>query len=112
MNEQTSHMPGVASITCCCTRFITGVTSWLFSAFLSTGCEELAKLDLTVNFIGQLSSIKTLQHNIHLKELFLMGNPCADFDGYRPFVVASLPQLKVRTRTAQLPLGRPRHSSA
>ncbi|XP_059248951.1 dynein axonemal assembly factor 11 isoform X2 [Mustela nigripes] len=58
------------------------------------GCEWLTKLDLTVNFIGELSSIKTLQHNIHLKELFLMGNPCADFDGYRQFVVATLQQLK------------------
>ncbi|XP_055482524.1 dynein axonemal assembly factor 11 [Psammomys obesus] len=58
------------------------------------GCECLTKLDLTVNFIGELSSIKTLIHNIHLKELFLMGNPCADFDGYRQFVVVTLQQLK------------------
>ncbi|TKC48845.1 hypothetical protein EI555_010831, partial [Monodon monoceros] len=58
------------------------------------GCEGLTKLDLTVNFIGELSSVKTLQHNIHLKELFLMGNPCADFDGYRQFVVVTLQQLK------------------
>lgn len=58
------------------------------------GCEELAKLDLTVNFIGELSSVKSLQHNIHLRELFLMGNPCADFEGYRQFVVAALQQLK------------------
>ncbi|XP_070337714.1 dynein axonemal assembly factor 11 isoform X2 [Equus asinus] len=58
------------------------------------GCEGLTKLDLTINFIGELSSIKTLRHNIHLKELFLMGNPCADFDGYRQFVVATLQQLK------------------
>ncbi|XP_051015547.1 dynein axonemal assembly factor 11 [Acomys russatus] len=58
------------------------------------GCEWLTKLDLTVNFIGELSSIKTLTHNIHLKELFLMGNPCADFDGYRQFVVVTLQQLK------------------
>ncbi|XP_067567319.1 dynein axonemal assembly factor 11 isoform X1 [Pseudorca crassidens] len=61
---------------------------------LEAGCEGLTKLDLTVNFIGELSSVKTLQHNIHLKELFLMGNPCADFDGYRQFVVAALQQLK------------------
>ncbi|XP_024596780.1 protein tilB homolog isoform X1 [Neophocaena asiaeorientalis asiaeorientalis] len=61
---------------------------------LEAGCEGLTKLDLTVNFIGELSSVKTLQHNIHLKELFLMGNPCADFDGYRQFVVATLQQLK------------------
>ncbi|CAO2602138.1 Dynein axonemal assembly factor 11, partial [Lemmus lemmus] len=58
------------------------------------GCEWLTKLDLTVNFIGELSSVKTLKHNIHLKELFLMGNPCADFDGYRQFVVVTLQQLK------------------
>ncbi|XP_003792918.1 protein tilB homolog [Otolemur garnettii] len=58
------------------------------------GCEWLTKLDLTINFIGELSSVKTLQRNIHLKELFLMGNPCADFDGYRQFVVATLQQLK------------------
>ncbi|XP_006155585.1 protein tilB homolog isoform X1 [Tupaia chinensis] len=58
------------------------------------GCEQLTKLDLTVNFIGELSSVETLKHNIHLKELFLMGNPCADFDGYRQFVVATLQQLR------------------
>ncbi|KAM6215432.1 dynein axonemal assembly factor 11 [Rhynchocyon petersi] len=58
------------------------------------GCEGLTKLDLTINFIGELSSVKTLQCNIHLKELFLMGNPCADFEGYRQFVVATLQQLK------------------
>ncbi|XP_076767534.1 dynein axonemal assembly factor 11 isoform X2 [Arvicanthis niloticus] len=58
------------------------------------GCEWLTKLDLTVNFIGELSSVKTLTHNIHLKELFLMGNPCADFEGYRQFVVVTLQQLK------------------
>lgn len=58
------------------------------------GCEWLTKLDLTVNFIGELSSIKTLTHNIHLRELFLVGNPCADFDGYREFVVVNLQQLK------------------
>lgn len=58
------------------------------------GCEWLTKLDLTVNFIGELSSVKTLKHNIHLKELFLMGNPCADFDGYRQYVVVTLQQLK------------------
>lgn len=74
-----------------CVIFLTSF-SWL-----STGCEGLTKLDLTVNFIGELSSVKTLQHNIHLKELFLMGNPCADFDGYRDFVVATLQQLKVHS---------------
>ncbi|KAK2822796.1 hypothetical protein Q5P01_022861 [Channa striata] len=58
------------------------------------GCESLQKLDLTVNFVGCLSSVESLQHNIHLRELFLVGNPCTQFEGYRQYVVASLPQLK------------------
>ncbi|XP_048363168.1 dynein axonemal assembly factor 11 isoform X2 [Sphaerodactylus townsendi] len=58
------------------------------------GCEDLQKLDLTANFIGELSSIKDLKNNIHLRELFLVGNPCTDFESYRAFVVATLPQLQ------------------
>ncbi|XP_022617465.1 protein tilB homolog [Seriola dumerili] len=58
------------------------------------GCESLQKLDLTVNFVGRLSSVESLKHNIHLRELFLVGNPCTEFEGYRQYVVASLPQLK------------------
>ncbi|XP_069367536.1 dynein axonemal assembly factor 11 isoform X2 [Paralichthys olivaceus] len=58
------------------------------------GCESLQKLDLTVNFIGCLSSVESLRHNIHLRELFLVGNPCTLFEGYRQFVLSSLPQLK------------------
>uniref|UniRef100_A0A8C6YGK2 Leucine-rich repeat-containing protein 6 n=1 Tax=Naja naja TaxID=35670 RepID=A0A8C6YGK2_NAJNA len=59
------------------------------------GCEDLQKLDLTANFIGELSSLKILKNNIHLEELFLVGNPCTDFEGYRQFVVATLQQLRV-----------------
>ncbi|XP_060099092.1 dynein axonemal assembly factor 11 [Heteronotia binoei] len=58
------------------------------------GCEDLQKLDLTANFIGELSSVESLKKNIHLKELFLVGNPCTDFEGYRQFVVATLHQLQ------------------
>ncbi|MEQ2287537.1 Protein tilB [Ameca splendens] len=58
------------------------------------GCESLQKLDLTVNFVGLLSSVESLKHNIHLRELFLVGNPCTEFQGYRQYVVAALPQLK------------------
>lgn len=63
----------------------------------SADCESLQKLDLTVNFVGRLSSVEHLRHNRHLAELFLVGNPCSEFRGYRQYVVASLPQLKVRT---------------
>ncbi|KAI0209882.1 tilB-like [Lamellibrachia satsuma] len=57
-------------------------------------CESLQKLDLTVNFVGEISSIKSLQGLSHLTELYLTGNPCADFEGYRQYVIATLPQLK------------------
>lgn len=40
------------------------------------GCESLQKLDLTLNFIGDLTSIESLRENINLQELFMIGNPC------------------------------------
>ncbi|EDO48550.1 predicted protein, partial [Nematostella vectensis] len=58
------------------------------------GCESLKKLDLTVNFVDELTSIKSLKCNIHLQEMFLTGNPCTDYDGYREYVIATLTQLK------------------
>ena len=33
------------------------------------GCEFLKKLDLTVNFVGELSSVENLVNNNHLREL-------------------------------------------
>ena len=59
-------------------------------------CESLAKLDLTVNFIDKSSllTVHTLEANYKLEDLCLMGNPCADFSGYRVFVVGTLPQLR------------------
>jgi len=61
-----------------------------------TGCEALSKLDLSANFIAApagLLSIASLAANTALRELFLTGNPCCEDHWYRPFVVASLPQL-------------------
>ncbi|XP_057189459.1 dynein axonemal assembly factor 11 [Triplophysa rosa] len=58
------------------------------------GCESLQKLDLTVNFVGKLSSVESLKHNHHLREIYLVGNPCAEFQGYRQCVIACLPQLQ------------------
>ncbi|GAU99792.1 hypothetical protein RvY_10742 [Ramazzottius varieornatus] len=71
------------------------------------GCESLKKLDLTANFIGDLTSVENLRHNCYLEELYLTGNPCAEYGGYRMYVVGALPQLKVLdgqevTRTEQL----------
>ena len=36
---------------------------------LLTGCESLQKLDLTVNFVGDLLSVEQLRENCHLREL-------------------------------------------
>jgi len=66
-------------------------------------CEALAKLDLTVNFVGLagLPSVASLAANPALRDLHLTGNPCADWPGYRTFVVASLPQLARLARPAR-----------
>lgn len=58
------------------------------------GCESLNKLDLTLNFIGEITSIRSLRKNEFLRDLFLNGNPCTDFKGYREFVVVTLPQVE------------------
>lgn len=58
------------------------------------GCEFLKKLDLTVNFVGELTSIESLEGNYNLTELYLVGNPCSDYDGYRDYVICTLPQLQ------------------
>ncbi|XP_036367229.1 radial spoke head 10 homolog B-like isoform X2 [Octopus sinensis] len=59
------------------------------------GCESLRKLDLTVNFVGEITSIKCLRNLVHFNELYLIGNPCADFDGYQHYVIVILPNLKI-----------------
>ncbi|ESO83361.1 hypothetical protein LOTGIDRAFT_222768 [Lottia gigantea] len=58
------------------------------------GCECLNKLDLTVNFVGELTSIESLKDLYHLRELFLTGNPCTEYEGYRQYVLGTLPQLQ------------------
>lgn len=105
---------------------------------LYSDCEMLQKLDLTVNFVGELTSIECLKNLPHFRELwvnfvdivhlivrwhfkvymniikltgipihltfwmpdvlvfrYLTGNPCTEYEGYREYVVATLPQLKV-----------------
>jgi protein TilB len=73
-------------------------------------CEFLNKLDLTVNFIDLDTfeeSVAELRHNRMLREIYLMGNPCADWDGCREFVASVLPSLesldgKAITRTERI----------
>ena len=52
--------------------------------------EKLEKLDLTLNFIGQLTSIEILKCNLGLKSLYLMGNPCTEFEFYHEFVIGKI----------------------
>ncbi|XP_058056362.1 protein tilB [Anopheles bellator] len=59
-----------------------------------SGLESLRKLDLTLNFIGELTSVESLRENYNLRELFLTGNPCTDYPGYRTYVVTVLPQIE------------------
>jgi len=59
-------------------------------------CESLKKLDLTLNFIElkdlemSLSNLKPVES---LEQLYLTGNPCTDWEHFRQFAVAMLPQL-------------------
>ena len=57
-------------------------------------CENLKKLDLTVNFIVELTSIESLKNNFFLEEMYMTGNPCAKFENYREFVIATLPSVQ------------------
>jgi protein TilB len=67
-------------------------------------CESLQRLDLTINFIPKagLLSVCSLAANYNLQELFLIGNPCTDWPGYRQYVVANLPQLQKLVRAQVL----------
>ena len=56
---------------------------WLFGNAIQVqglhSCEFLNKLDLTVNFVDldELeSSVDAMEGNKHLKDLYMMGNPC------------------------------------
>ena len=58
-------------------------------------CESLSKLDLTLNFINDVTCVRRLRKNLGLKILYLTGNPCCDTEGYRAYVLQQLPHLLV-----------------
>ncbi|KAF0714351.1 hypothetical protein As57867_003895, partial [Aphanomyces stellatus] len=62
-------------------------------------CEFLDKLDLTVNFIdvdALEESINHLKPLVHLKELYMLGNPAqSDWENFNAYVIASLPRLEL-----------------
>ena len=60
-------------------------------------CEFLAKLDLTMNFIDAprgLLSMEKLKANDRLVDIYMTGNPCCEYQGWREFVIGSLPTLQ------------------
>ena len=63
-------------------------------------CESLTRLDMTMNFVDEsaLVSIGNLRGLIFLRELHLLGNPCAQWSRYREYVIAMLPQLQLLVR--------------
>lgn len=67
-------------------------------------CESLRKLDLTLNFVDLEdleASMLHLRRVESIRILHLTGNPCSDWkQGYRPFVVAMVPQLEELDGTA------------
>jgi len=70
-------------------------------------CESLRRLDLTLNFIpasALWASVLSLAPCYDLKELYLLGNPCTHWEGYRLFVIAHLPQLKSLVGTCKVTL--------
>ena len=82
--------------------------------------EKLAKLDLTLNHIriAELtSSIAALTDCVMLRELYMTGNPCTTWSGYRPWVVGGLAGLERLdgtdiTRSERLQAQRDRHRLA
>lgn len=69
-------------------------------------CESLNKLDLTCNFI----CLKDLERSLinlkkcpSLRDLYLIGNPCTDWEGCRSLTIAFLNNLKVLDGKEVLP---------
>ena len=59
-------------------------------------CESLNKLDLTLNFVdvdALRESCDALEFCPFMTELYLSGNPCTDWDGYRDYVIARVDTL-------------------
>lgn len=60
------------------------------------GCESLQKMDLTLNFIDVEDFEESMDNLAELpdfRELYLLGNPCTDWEHWKDYVVARLPHL-------------------
>lgn len=62
-----------------------------------SACEFLEKLDMTVNFVdvdALEAGVAHLAQLAHLADVYLIGNPAAQWAGYRSYVVHALPALR------------------
>ncbi|TNV78519.1 hypothetical protein FGO68_gene2184 [Halteria grandinella] len=60
-------------------------------------CESLMKIDLTLNFMDVEDleeSIDNVMECEELQELYLTGNPCCSWEGYKEYIVGRVSQLK------------------
>ena len=60
-------------------------------------CESLYKIDLTLNFVTLETleeSMEELQYLDELKEIYMTGNPCTDWDKCTDYILGMLPQLR------------------
>eukprot|EP00355_Strombidium_rassoulzadegani_P007370 CAMPEP_0168618032 /NCGR_PEP_ID=MMETSP0449_2-20121227/5857_1 /TAXON_ID=1082188 /ORGANISM="Strombidium rassoulzadegani, Strain ras09" /LENGTH=417 /DNA_ID=CAMNT_0008658883 /DNA_START=3 /DNA_END=1253 /DNA_ORIENTATION=- len=60
------------------------------------GCESLQKIDLTLNFVDiedLEESVDNLAELPDLRELYIIGNPCTDWEHYKEYIYARLPNL-------------------
>ena len=60
------------------------------------GCESLQKIDFTLNFIDiedLEESVDNLTDLPDLRELYMIGNPCTDWEHWQAYLMARLPTL-------------------
>ena len=59
-------------------------------------CECLNKLDMTLNFVDLEDieeSVEEMEWCENLQELYFTGNPCTDWEHWREYIIAKLPQV-------------------
>lgn len=59
-------------------------------------CESLNKLDLTLNFVDLedlKDSCEEMEWCENLIEVYMVGNPCTDWEHFREYVIAKCPQI-------------------
>ena len=59
-------------------------------------CESLNKLDMTLNFVDLedfQSSCEEMEWCEMLTDLYFVGNPCTDWEHYKEYLIAKVPQI-------------------